>query len=471
MSAPCHPNQRPGWKAAVPWSAILLTIIILAGTIYTMNAYLRRVMQDQIVRQESESLRAATLLQQYAAENSEGIGSLIEEPLDQLSIILETSKIKGSLGVRLFDPDGAFLIAMPTNVAAAEISTADAARLRQLEPIAHFLPQGGLAKTFQNTRDADAPLLEVLVPLHAKGKNKLAGIAQYILDGEPVARQFRTLDLFLVRHSLLFFGIGTLVIAAGLTWSFQRLNRARRLLEQRTDALLHANHELSMAAKTSALGAVAAHLIHGLKNPLFGLHNFVANQAAAQPGDWQDAIDSTRRMQSMIAEIVRILQEENEIARYEISLEELIGLLASRLNPMAREAGVELQLDCAASANLSNRDANLVVLILSNLLQNGIQAAAPGKRIHLQAEPAEGEVIFRVRDEGPGLSNEIQRNLFTPCRSSKANGTGLGLAISKQLANHLGARLELESTSGKGTIFVLSLPTEILVNNTAQTAG
>src|SRR5256885_10117139 len=53
-------------------------------------------------------------------------------------------------------------------------------------------------------------------------------------------------------------------------------------------------------------------------------------------------------------------------------------------------------------------------------------------------------------------SPELTAHLFAPCRSSKEGGSGIGLAISKQLANHLGAQLELKSNSPAGCVFVRS---------------
>jgi nitrogen-specific signal transduction histidine kinase len=65
---------------------------------------------------------------------------------------------------------------------------------------------------------------------------------------------------------------------------------------------------------------------------------------------------------------------------------------------------------------------------------------------------------MEVADEGPGLPPEMQARLFAPCPSHKKGGSGIGLAISQQLANHLGAELELKHSSSKGCAFRLALP-------------
>src|SRR5258708_39182671 len=114
-------------------------------------------------------------------------------------------------------------------------------------------------------------------------------------------------------------GAGTFVAGGSLRTlamvrAFHRLNDAHQLLAERTDNLVKANQELALAAKTSALGAVTAHLIHGLKNPLAGLHSFILGRQCGptdgETADWLQAVASTRRMQAMIAEVVSLLREE-----------------------------------------------------------------------------------------------------------------------------------------------------------------
>jgi signal transduction histidine kinase len=243
---------------------------------------------------------------------------------------------------------------------------------------------------------------------------------------------------------------------------FQRLQLKHRQLAGRTRDLLRANEELARAARTSAIGSVAAHLIHGLKNPLSGLHQFVRGQtsspAAGDDPAWHDAVASTRRMQEMVAEVVRVLREEEQGDAYELSLAELGSVVRQRLEPHLRELGVSLSLATSGDGALDNRQANLVTLILTNLLQNAVHATPRGGMVTLEMKGRQGRVQFRVSDQGGGLPEAIRRDLFAPCRSTRDGGTGIGLAISRQLAGHLGAELQLESSSPTGTVFVLELP-------------
>jgi signal transduction histidine kinase len=286
-----------------------------------------------------------------------------------------------------------------------------------------------------------------------------------------VVGQLREIDYEVRKSAIRFSLVGGSAIFLILSWAFGRLSKANQLLAARTADLLHANHELTMAAKTSAVGAVAAHLIHGLKNPLFGLQAFVAVKSETEAGnEWKAAIDSTKRMQQMIADVVRIMREESGQSGYEVSVEELVGILESKLAPQAKEASVKLELNSRGEGALPNREANLIILVLTNLIQNAIQASKPGQKISLQMSDQPGSVCFDLTDQAGGLPPTMLEHLFTPCQSSKKGGTGLGLAISKQLANHLGGRLELVKSDKEGTTFRLAIPRELFVGTSSKGA-
>jgi signal transduction histidine kinase len=256
---------------------------------------------------------------------------------------------------------------------------------------------------------------------------------------------------------------GTLTLM--IIWAFRRLRGAQLLLAERTRSLLQANQALALAAKTSAVGAITSHLIHGLKNPLSGLQNLVASLASADANspdaDWQQAIIATRRMQGLINQVVNVLREEEGSAQFQITLPELAEIVVAKVSPLALETGVQLATQVNSGVAMPNRTANLVALILVNLVQNALQATPRGRSVTLLLTDSAENLVCEVRDEGPGFPDTLADNLFSPCKSTKEGGSGIGLAISKQLANHLGATLELKGHSPKGCVFVLTVPANI----------
>jgi signal transduction histidine kinase len=140
------------------------------------------------------------------------------------------------------------------------------------------------------------------------------------------------------------------------------------------------------------------------------------------------------------------------------------------LKAQAEEASVKLDLNPRGEGALPNREANLIILVLTNLIQNAIQASKPAQKIRLDMCERDDSVCFDLTDQAGGLPPALMANLFTPCQSSKKGGTGLGLAISKQLANHLGGRLELVKTGKEGTTFRLAIPRQLFVGKTSKGA-
>jgi signal transduction histidine kinase len=437
---------------------------VLAATIAWSALHLRQHIRAQIASRDGETLDAVAAMQYLDDKTSGDTIEPLTDPGEQIQLVLKISRLRNVLGVRLFSPEGEFVNAFPAYITEATLPAEDLASLRALKPVSHFIPRARLEEhdLLAETNSAPVALLEVNIPLREEGTAQLAGLAQFLMNGTSIAREYAELDRHLALQSALAFLVGGSILAAGLALAFRRVQRANRLLAERTSSLLQANRELALAAKTSAVGAVTSHLIHGLRNPLTGLRSFVHDHAVA-PGnggdeDWQLAVATTERMQSLINRVVRVLQEEPEAARYEVTLAELVEMLSRKLQLAAAAAGVTFQTGVAPAGALSNHEADLVLLIIENLVQNALDATPAGKAVRL-AVCAEGDrVVMEVVDEGPGLPPEMQARLFTPCTSPKKGGSGIGLAISQQLAKHLGAELCLKHTSSKGCTFRLTLP-------------
>jgi signal transduction histidine kinase len=449
----------------LPGMLIGLTLAVIAGTILAGCLRLRERVRSQIAGRDGETLYAVARWQQlYAGESGDPTAGSITDPAQQFNLILRISELKGVLGIRLFTPEGAFTgDAFPATITDAALTPGDLAQLKALKPVSHFYPAAPLASLdmlagLENPTQR-APILEVNLPLHAGDAGPLAGVAQFLIQGDSIAREYADLD----RH--LFLQGGTAFLVSGGVLALA-LALAFRAVARQTGRLMRANQELLLAAKTSAVGAVTSHLIHGLKNPLSGLQGFVKSHLSGEGSgtdtDWQDAMDSTQRMQALIGGVARVLEEQQTAENYEISLRELVEIISARMLPVARSAGVHFFSKLTAEGTLSNREANLAILILENLIQNALQATPEGKSVRLNVSRSPGGIQCDVQDEGPGLPAELSARLFTPCRSTKKGGSGIGLAISKQLAVQIGALLELKSNSPDGCVFELTLPRKIV---------
>jgi signal transduction histidine kinase len=441
---------------------VTLTVVVFAVGVAFVTLQLRGALRGQILRREGEALAAVAAMQM--ANNAAELAKLglKDVPGELTDVALKTSRLRGVFGIRVFDSDRHVVEAVPLLWSEDEPAADDWAHLRAGDPVVRFRrePMPALAGVVP---DPPVPLLEAWVPLNRGDAQTLAGAAQFWIDGRGVAAEFATLDRRLAVQAGLAWFVGAAVIVLVLAWSFRRLTATNDQLQARTDDLQRANRELMLAAKTSALGAVTAHLIHEIKNPVAGLEVFVANQS--EPGGRADAgaelaaaSELTKRLRTMINDVVAVLRDEQHDARFELTGAEIAEMALGHARAAAGARGVTITSGEAASTPIDGRRANLAGLVLRNLLQNAIEATAPGGTVRLssRADPA-GGVIFFVEDLGVGLPEAVRARLFQPCASSKPGGSGLGLALSSQLAQQAGGRLELVRSDAQGTSFRLVL--------------
>jgi signal transduction histidine kinase len=442
-----------------------LALAILGMAVVAGYRHLQRVVRQNWVSRDGEILYAVALAQQYR-QPATNLTERLRSPAEQLSLALEISQLReGVLGVRIFNLAGDSIAAFPANVMDSRLDAATCATLMKLQPVSRFYSHANLGEFFiMAPPPADAPsnivpLLEVDIPVHARGETQLLACAQLLLDARDLASRIAAFDNRLKREAMAVFCGAGVLLAGVLLLGYARLQKANRLLHERTEHLLRANHELTLAAKTGAIGAVTAHLIHGLSNPLANLLDFIDARKGSHPedSDWQDAAAAARRMQELVHDVVRVLGEQGDSDSYELSLQELVNILQAKVRAAAHDLGVRWEVTLSAHGQLSNHHANIVLLILENLILNALEVTPKGRCVQTSIRASEPGILFQVADEDPGFPAPVLERLFTPCRSTKG-GAGLGLAISKQLAVHLEARLELQKNGPEGCVMGLTLP-------------
>jgi signal transduction histidine kinase len=103
-------------------------------------------------------------------------------------------------------------------------------------------------------------------------------------------------------------------------------------------------------------------------------------------------------------------------------------------------------------------DSTLLHRALENLVLNAMDAMPAGGVLMLRTAHQDGNVQLEVSDTGAGLTPEECERLFTPYYTTKQHGTGLGLAIVQSVISDHGGRIVVESESGVGTTFYITLP-------------
>ena len=107
-------------------------------------------------------------------------------------------------------------------------------------------------------------------------------------------------------------------------------------------------------------------------------------------------------------------------------------------------------------------DRDQIVQVLTNLIQNGLDAASavrPDPRVTVTVGPLPGaRVRIVVRDNGPGVPEELLPRLFEPYATTKQKGTGLGLAIAQRIVFEHGGEISYRKAQKGGAVFEIALP-------------
>jgi signal transduction histidine kinase len=422
----------------------LATLVVLAAVVLTALLLFRKEIHFQILHRDGALLTSVS--QHFYEKQKATTGT------DFVEVLLESSELAGVIAVRLYSTSGEPASEIPIDLHPTRLSKEDLQSIGKLEPIVRHTKAFPLNSLFSDLSallsDESYPVTEVLVPIVNK-KGELIAILQFWLDGEGMAAELAGLDRFLILLGTAFLIIGSCIYLLVLLVSRKRILKMGIELADRNLSLQKANSELAMAARTSAIGSISSHLFHGLKNPLAGLKSYL--QLA---GHDEEAVAITNQMQQMIDESLSVIREDSTSKTVNVTLSELESLARKRF---ASKAGQSLTLTASGEGEISIQKAQLLLLVIGNLLDNAMEAA-PGLPVSVSVSMEDNRLVAQVEDNGPGLPEEVKAHLFEPVASLKENGTGVGLALSAMIARHIPATLELRQSNESGSTFVIEMP-------------
>ncbi|MBO6573939.1 MAG: HAMP domain-containing histidine kinase [Rhodothermales bacterium] len=115
---------------------------------------------------------------------------------------------------------------------------------------------------------------------------------------------------------------------------------------------------------------------------------------------------------------------------------------------------------CAASGEIrANVDRLALRRVLENLIANGLDSLPEGGgSVQVRAASDHGKAVLEVRDTGSGMPEEVRARVFEDFFTTKSTGAGLGLSIVRRLVSDMDGSIDVDSTPGEGTCFVIQLP-------------
>ncbi len=453
--------RQPRLALAIAVTGALL-VAIFATTVVILRRELRDDIRQKIIERDAAVLYPLAEAQLGEAEADPDNRDFGSEML--LSSVLKSWQQLRMRGIVIFDADGNTLQVQPTTLLRTELAPDDYASLMSGAQISRYHPDFPLDRYFADVEGPPeehyAPVLEVLLPLRAGNSGQTVGFVQYYLKARRLAAELDAIDQRVNRQTAEMLAIGSVLIALILIVAYHSLSRAQGIIAERNERLTRANFELTLAAKTSALGVITSHLIHGLQGPVAGLRAVVADRTAdgGSGPEWQSAADYADRMQAMIHETVALLGDTTTQTTYELTGIELADSIRERNRAAAVAKGVALDVSPGFPQTIDSHRGSLICLIATNLVQNAIEATDPGRHVEVALTQNPDSIMLLVRDEGAGMPDSVRAHLFEPGRSGRPGGTGLGLSISQLLARQIDGALELVESGAGGTTFRLTVP-------------
>lgn len=222
--------------------------------------------------------------------------------------------------------------------------------------------------------------------------------------------------------------------------------------------------------RLAAMGKMAASLAHQIRTPLSSALLYVSNLKRQILSD-EDRFVITDKMTSRLRHLEQLIEDmlmysrEGKVGEEFFTSQNLIDELYQGLEPQleltqTRFVSVNTERDLIIHGNRQ-----MLLSALTNLAMNAMQAMKESKkaetgRIELKITKINNDVCIEIKDNGPGIPDESQEQIFDPFYTTRTQGTGLGLAVVKAVAKAHGGNVELKSKSNEGCTFKVTLPLE-----------
>jgi two-component system NtrC family sensor kinase len=235
--------------------------------------------------------------------------------------------------------------------------------------------------------------------------------------------------------------------------------------------------ELIQIDRLAEIGRIASGIAHEINNPLaiineiYGWAEVVVEDAKGLSSDEREELEKalknigeqTKRCRSITHQLLSFVRD-SEPRKKEFDLHELLNETVSFLKPELKYAPIEIVRNFSNESLPMKTDPKMIEQVFLNLMTNAIHAVrdrgGEGGRVEIRTQKTESDIEITVGDNGQGISEENQVNIFNLFFTTKApgKGTGLGLSICRNIIKNLGGTISFQSKPGVGTTFTVRIP-------------
>ncbi|RYU78704.1 ATP-binding protein [Hymenobacter persicinus] len=217
-----------------------------------------------------------------------------------------------------------------------------------------------------------------------------------------------------------------------------------------------------------------ATISHELKTPLasINLSLMLLQDDRTEPEERQRIAggirEETQRLLQMVGQLIDVSRldagADIKLNVQPVTLTDVVRYAIETVRPQLGDKQLELETQLPDTLPTAQADVEKTTWVLINLLANAIRYSPHGEKLLLRAVPWGDMVRVSIHDHGPGIAPEYHKRIFQrfaelPAAAGQRQGSsGLGLSISREFITAQGGRLWVESTAGKGSVFLFTLP-------------
>jgi heavy metal sensor kinase len=209
---------------------------------------------------------------------------------------------------------------------------------------------------------------------------------------------------------------------------------------------------------------------HQLRTPLTAMHSEIDVTLAKErtPAEYRsvmaDLLLQVDRLSDTVNAMLRLAQSEGGLDATHtksVAIDPLLEDVCDFFAALAEERSIDLTVE-AESKGAVRGDPSWLHQLFANLVHNALQYTPEGGRVEVVARPAVGDLVVRVRDTGPGMTDADRKVAFSRFQRGSAatpgEGLGLGLALAREIARAHGGTVDVENAPQGGAVFVVRLP-------------
>jgi signal transduction histidine kinase len=236
--------------------------------------------------------------------------------------------------------------------------------------------------------------------------------------------------------------------------------------ERMVSAVARAQVRALSNERLAAIGKMAAHVTHEIRNPLssIGLNIELLEEELARDSSRTEPLQLLSAIAREVERLGMLSEEYLRVARLPSPRMEAEDIATTARDVVVFARPEVERANCTVSFHVDDElppalfDEAQIRQALLNLLRNARESMIDGGPIEVRIVADGMSVAIVVNDRGGGISEEIRARVFDPFFSTKGEGTGLGLAITRQIVEAHGGSIACEAREGGGTCFRIALP-------------